>query len=214
MGRRAIVLLLPLLLILLSYSVAFSQVQAPIIIDLATAALRGIAIGIGERAGHAIYDNLTEKSARSGSSLTSNAGIASGAHQNVPSNWSVTKPPGDSPPPVGAPPTGYSAPTVAVPPQTPSDGLQWRMLNAHGRDLVLQFYSTARHGYYWPGNNRAYLLVPEQPTRIGLRCIPGEKICYGAWTSGVYWGVGSRLTHPCSKCCRICGTDGTGVRLQ
>jgi hypothetical protein len=168
-------------------STAFAQ--APIIVDLAVSALRGLAMGAGERAGQEIYDNMR--------------GTSSSAGPTFP-------PPQVTP---GTVPYERSPQTIPVEPPTPPDGLRWRMRNLHGGNITMQFYSVTRRGFHWPAGNQAYLITNE-PVTVRLRCVPGEKICYGGWAPGINWGTGYRLSHPCIHCCRLCGSEESGVSFR
>lgn len=162
--------------------------QAPIIVDLAVTALRGLAFGVGQQAGQEIYSNLRGGAASPGPRTPSDV--------------------------VSTPAITSSPQTVPIEPATPPDGLHWKMNNLHGGSIVLQFYSTTRRGYHWPAGNRAYLLKYAEPVTIRLRCMPGEKICFGGAIAGKYWGTGLRLRHSCVNCCRLCGSEGRGVAFR
>lgn len=168
-----------------SLSSASGQVQ-PLIVDLAATAFRGLVWGAAGEAGKEIVEGMR------------------------------SRPPSE--PPTAQYPNGNrtfpgperSAPIIPVDPPPPADGIHWRMRNEFGANIVMQFYSPSRH-VHWPAGYQAYLLVPGQVTVIRLRCVPGEKICYGGNVPGRYWGTGLSagfpLRHPCVNCCRICGTD-------
>ena len=94
------------------------------------------------------------------------------------------------------------------PPQ--ADGLTWMMTNHYGYKISVIFFSKARPGHVWPGNNQVFVLNSGAPTPLRIRCLPGEKICYGAWPTGNpsrYWGVGPLGRAGCDKCCASCGSS-------
>jgi hypothetical protein len=165
--------------------------QAPIVIDLAVYALPGLAMGAGQHAGQEIYDHIKGPSA------------------------SQSQPPagGDTAPPASTPPGAQPPQVVPIMPPTPADGIHWTLRNEYGSDIILQFYSPARH-VHWPRGDHAFRLISGQPAVIRLRCVPGEKICYGGAVPGRYWGTGLALRHQCLNCCRLCGSEGDGVTLR
>jgi hypothetical protein len=181
----------------LSINVSPASAQAPIapvIVDLAVSAIRGLVMGVGQRAGQEIYDRAMRHS--SSGSETQSGNLGPTIRTTAPSN-----------------PSELRAQIVPLQPPIPPDGLQWKFRNLHGGDIALQFYSATRRGYQWPAGSRAYLLTSAEPAMIRLRCLPGEKICYGGWArEGVafrYWGTGYKLSHTCARCCRICGSEGS-----
>jgi hypothetical protein len=40
-----------------------------------------------------------------------------------------------------------------------------------------------------------------------LACKAGNKLCWGAWVSGTYWGCGQSCQKTCSSCCYTCGSQ-------
>jgi hypothetical protein len=175
-----------------------AQAQAqPLIVDLAITALRGLTYGAATKGGEALYEGLTKTpNSESRSSPPTPGPVQS---PNIPSSTV----PGASPPQI-----------VPIDPPTPPDGIHWRMRNDFGANITVQFYSESRRPFHWPAGPRAYLLVSGQPVTIRLRCVPGEKICYGGAVSGRYWGVGLGPRSSCAGCCRICGSEGNGVALR
>jgi hypothetical protein len=176
-------------------SPALAQAQ-PLIVDLTIAALRGFVGGVATKGGEAFYDSLTKTP-------------DSGTRSPPPTSGPVQSPTSPGPVVASNPPPQV----VPIEPPTPPDGIRWRLRNDYGTNIAMQFYSASRRAR-WPDGNRAYLLVTGQPATIRLRCIPGEKICYGGAVSGRYWGVGLGLRSSCTSCCRICGSDGRGIALR
>ena len=178
---------------ILSFLVAaFSSASAnPIIIELA----KGVAYGVGTQAGKEVFDRVI-------------GGGSTSAPQPAPAPPVAPS----SPPPSG----GSSPPTTMIAPPTPPNGLILRVQNVSGDSITMQFYSTARR-HIWPGDPtglRAYLFANGVSGVIKLGCMPGEKICYGAWAQRKYWGAGFRMRYSCSDCCRICGSEARGVSLH
>jgi len=168
-----------------------ANAQAPLIVNLAVSALRGLATGVGQRAGEEIYDRIKGGTPHQQSQPdSSNTAQPNGNMERLP-----------------------GAQIVPIVPPTPADGIQWRMRNEHGADIILQFYSPARR-VHWPAGDQAYRLVSEQSAMIRLRCVPGEKICYGGAVPGRYWGTGLGLRFRCANCCRQCGSEALGVTLR
>jgi hypothetical protein len=140
-------------------------------------------------------------------------GAAEVAGKAVMENWTRQSAGGENPQPK-VPPSDRSAPTVQIEPSPPPDGVRWHMRNEYGTNIVVQFYAPERH-VRWPAGNRAYLLVSGQTELIRLRCVPGERVCYGGGVPGRYWGTGIgrgfRPAHACTNCCRRCGSEGLVV---
>jgi hypothetical protein len=83
----------------------------------------------------------------------------------------------------------------------------------HPNIVEIRFYSNARF-VEWPGNGYVYILDNSQVHNISLRCLGGEKICYGAWVQGnsrTYWGVGPTGKAGCEKCCYTCTLGSSQV---
>lgn len=60
----------------------------------------------------------------------------------------------------------------------------------------------------WPGDRKVWTLKGYDHETYSLSCIAGEKICYGAWTTGSpsrYWGSGEFAKRACTDCCMTCG---------
>lgn len=105
-------------------------------------------------------------------------------------------------------------PTVPVRPPSPPNGLILNVQNQSGDAIAVQFYSVSRRGHTWPDVTRAYLFHNGSSETVRLGCVPGERICYGAWSRGKYWGTGHGLRHSCTNCCRACGSDARGVTFR
>lgn len=169
---------------------SFSQVQ-PLIVDLAATALRGLVWGAAGEAGKEIVQGSQNGSPSRPEALHTPQG---GSTQNSSSNnFSSTQ-------------------IVPIEPPPPPYGIRWQIRNEFGANIVMQFYAPERH-VHWPAGDRAYLLVTGQTSVIRLRCVPGEKVCYGGNVPGHYWGVGLSIRHPCGSCCRTCGSS-TSVALR
>ena len=87
----------------------------------------------------------------------------------------------------------------------------WQIRSSYPYKIQLEFYSMDRRGVAWPGGGRAFPLDDSQSKPFTLNCQSGERICYGAWVTGVgrkYWGVGANNRHGCTDCCWTCGRKG------
>ena len=81
--------------------------------------------------------------------------------------------------------------------------------------VSLSFYSDDR-SHAWPGGDQVWILDDYETHTFNLGCIPGEKICLGAWVRGNsdrYWGVGYGARQYCSDCCYICNGGETPVQV-
>ena len=91
--------------------------------------------------------------------------------------------------------------------------MNWRFQNVQDEPVQIEFYSQNRKAE-WPGNGKAMTLNDQRPYKYLIDCNPGERICYGAWStkSKKYWGVGPKNKYSCSDCCFYC--DGTVIPKQ
>ena len=90
------------------------------------------------------------------------------------------------------------------------------MTNNTGRYIQYEFTDDNDHDVAWPGNNKAYELLPHQRKDSELNCFQGQKICYGAWIRGdfdKYWGAGNNDSQHCNNCCFICRGDAVRYNL-
>lgn len=164
----------------------------PIVIEL----FKGVAYGAGSMAGKEIYESL-----RGGPPP------------------SESRSSGPAPPPrydgagMGSP-TTPSAPVVNLSAQPPPDALVLGVRNWSGEPATMQFYSPTRPNGAWPGVYRGYYFAQGTESIVRLRCYPGERICFGAWSRAKYWGTGYRLRYSCQACCRICGSPARGLTLR
>jgi hypothetical protein len=88
-----------------------------------------------------------------------------------------------------------------------ADDLTFRIRSNYEFKVQVAFYSESRN-VSWPEPGKAWNLDDFMVHEFKLSCIPGEKICYGAWVTGdatQYWGVGNRNRTSCSNCCSVCG---------
>lgn len=112
--------------------------------------------------------------------------------------------------------TAFFAGNIASIGDSAAENLYWEFQNRSGYSLQLSFYSQRRNAE-WPGNNRAYDLNSSRVRSFNLNCIPGEKICYGAWyrnNPGQHWGVGRDGKQGCRKCCYDCGDATSQTNLD
>jgi hypothetical protein len=171
----------------------------PVIVFIARSILGGFASGVAHKAGEEFYDRAR--------------GQANDAPR--PSPGSSVSP--DPAPPQASPPVQQapSAPPVGPAPElVPPDGIKWGFRNLHSNVIGLQLYARRGQGRnVWPSTEQAYLFKPGDHFVIRARCIPGELVCFGAWSEGRYWGTGYRMSQACTSCCRTCGSSG-GLNLR
>jgi len=61
------------------------------------------------------------------------------------------------------------------------------------------------HDLVWPSaSSHYYTEFYDYKYTSDLSCIPGAKICYGAATGELYWGVGINGDYGCEGCCVFC----------
>ena len=90
--------------------------------------------------------------------------------------------------------------------------MSWSFRNNHPNKVYLRFFSQDRDAV-WPGPDEYYVLDDGDPHEARLRCWEGEKICYGAWTTGGdEWGVGENDASSCNGCCTTCWSGDEGTR--
>jgi hypothetical protein len=167
LSRLSTLLLVGVLTALAASTVVLAQAQ-PLIVFIARSVLGGFLSGPAHRAGEEFYEQVRRP--------------------NGPESAPRPAPP--YPPPDAqrrpSPPA-----TIAVPPPVPSGGLRWAFRNLHSNDLGMQFYTQIPNGKrIWPAGGRAYLFHPGDHYVLQLRCVPGERVCFGAWSAGKYWGTG------------------------
>jgi hypothetical protein len=101
----------------------------------------------------------------------------------------------------------FAAMLVLVPAQARSQTFIWRFQNFTGWTVKVELYSKRRN-HVWPGNGQVWLVPPNRVLYSNpISCLPGEYICYGAWTDarpGSYWGAGPGGAQGCSRCCYHC----------
>lgn len=96
--------------------------------------------------------------------------------------------------------------SVFAAPVALADDVTFVMKNSHPNAVELELYSQDRD-HVWPGGNQVYYLDDGETKQMSLACEEGEKICYGAWTSGdksTYWGTGPDNAQTCDDCCYTC----------
>jgi hypothetical protein len=87
-----------------------------------------------------------------------------------------------------------------------ADSITFRLRAFDDNAVDVSFYSQNRKAA-WPGNGLVWTIRDYDVHSYKLNCIPGEKICYGAWVRGSsneYWGVGQSNRNRCTKCCYTC----------
>jgi hypothetical protein len=95
---------------------------------------------------------------------------------------------------------------VVAPPARPQrpDRVSFVLKNDDRYTLGLEFTSSNPQRT-WPGSNKQYNLAVEET--YNLECVPGQKICFGAWreNQSKTWGVGRNGSQACTNCCATCG---------
>ncbi len=98
--------------------------------------------------------------------------------------------------------TGGAAPALA-------DSITFKVRSFHKFSVDMKFYSKSRNNV-WPGASSHWTIKDYSVKEYRLSCIRGERICYGAATSGsgrMSWGVGLSGKAGCKNCCWTCGGD-------
>jgi len=93
--------------------------------------------------------------------------------------------------------------------------IRWTITNDSAYQAQVSFYSESR-SVEWPGGGKSWDLFDNRPHTFNLRCIRGEKICYGAFiyqSHARYWGVGFENANSCADCCGICGAGSMSNTL-
>jgi hypothetical protein len=55
-------------------------------------------------------------------------------------------------------------------------------------------------------------ISPGTPMSEYVTCVPGHKVCWGAWSEKYYSGCGLGCVRGCDACCVTCPAGGTAVR--
>jgi hypothetical protein len=87
--------------------------------------------------------------------------------------------------------------------------LEWDVKSNYRYKVGIKFYSQTRN-HVWPSNERFWVLDDYATHTYRLSCLRGEKICFGAWSTGndkTYWGAGHGGKNACSSCCYTCGDN-------
>ena len=193
-------LLIALALAVLSVSAAtlvYAQVQ-PLIVFIGRSILGGFASGVAHKAGEEFYERAR-----------ANAPNDAPRPSQVPSYPPTLR---SSPTPYQPPVSAPNPPIGPAPEIVPPYGFRFGIRNQSGSIIGVQLYARDRPNV-WPSAQQAYLFRPGDHFVIRARCVPGEIVCFGAWSQGRYWGVGFRRSRPCTACCRQCGSSG-GVNLR
>jgi hypothetical protein len=108
-----------------------------------------------------------------------------------------------------------TAPIIKLPKKATDLGIEFHIRNSSPYGIHVRFYSQNR-AVSWPGQGKAWLQTDNTMHDYNLSCIPGEEICYGAWTIPNHahnWGVGDDGKHRCTSCCAVCGSDVEAMEL-
>ena len=95
-----------------------------------------------------------------------------------------------------------------------SESFTWYVKSEYPYTVHLKFFSKSRN-VVWPNSGRVWVLDDYGTHRYSLECQYGEKICYGAWSSGdssIYWGVGRSGKKGCDDCCYTCDGGESNIR--
>jgi hypothetical protein len=91
----------------------------------------------------------------------------------------------------------------------PAGVLEWDVKSNYRYKVGIKFYSQARN-HVWPSDEKFWVLDDYGTHTYRLACMQGEKICFGAWSTGsdkTYWGAGHGGKEACSSCCYTCGAN-------
>lgn len=81
---------------------------------------------------------------------------------------------------------------------------RFTLKNGHSNQVSFAFFSASDSTRQWAGGQ----LSPNSVSSNNLGCIPGEKICFGAWSPdsnlGPFWGAGRNGQKRCVGCCLTC----------
>lgn len=94
-----------------------------------------------------------------------------------------------------------------------AETLTWRIQKYYPGTVHVRFFAK-RRGVVWPSTTRAYVISDGRVTHYRLRCVRGEKICYGAWLAhrkNREWGLGHDGNSGCRNCCMICDGSETPI---
>jgi hypothetical protein len=92
-----------------------------------------------------------------------------------------------------------------------ADSITFKLRSFHKFSVDLKFFSQNRN-HVWPSASTHWTIKDYEVNSYRLTCIRGEKICFGAATSGSHrmsWGVGIAGKSACKGCCHTCGGDTT-----
>lgn len=90
-----------------------------------------------------------------------------------------------------------------------ADSLTFKMKSFHKYSVDIKFFSQNRN-HYWPSATSHWTINNYNVNDYRLTCIRGERICFGAATSGsgrMSWGMGLSGKNGCTSCCYTCGGD-------
>lgn len=97
-----------------------------------------------------------------------------------------------------------------------AETLTFRMQSFYPYTVHFELYSQTRN-HVWPGGDQVYVLDDSAQHDSRISCMSGEKICFGAWSSGdssTYWGVGRGDHDGCTSCCAYCNGGIVSHRLN
>ena len=94
-----------------------------------------------------------------------------------------------------------------------ADTVTFKLRSYSPYETHVKFFSSDRR-HVWPSRTRVYVLRDYRVKYMTLRCLWGEKICYGAAVAGDYsryWGRSLNGLQGCYNCCFTCGGGPTRV---
>jgi hypothetical protein len=95
---------------------------------------------------------------------------------------------------------------LVLPQAVSAASMTWRLKSFDKYAVDVSFYSQNRK-HIWPGGDEVYVIRDYETKSYSIKCIEGEKVCYGAWVRGSskeYWGAGSGGKRACKSCCYTC----------
>jgi hypothetical protein len=96
---------------------------------------------------------------------------------------------------------------VDVKPLTPTQNgtIAWTIGDQcnNGAEIDYKFYDRA-NSLVWPSSSTHYLINYSQTASRSLSCVPDSKVCIGAQSGSLQWGVDLNGGSSCPDCCGTC----------
>lgn len=95
--------------------------------------------------------------------------------------------------------------------------MTWNMAHQcpNGETIELRFFDVTNFGV-WPSDlTEVYVLPSAQTQGVTLACTTGAQICFGGRQPqhGLFWGIDTDASKPCTACCLTCATGTTNQAL-